>query len=711
MLKKIVGAAAASVLLIYIGFAITAPKSVDPEQYLALANAYDVRIVRDAYGVPHIFGARDVDVAFGLAVAHSEDDFATIQDVLLATRGKLATLHGPKAAKTDYLIQFMRVWDVVNAGYETRVSAKARAHAEAYADGINFYAAEHPGNIAANFLPVTGKDIVAGYTFKTPLFYGFDQDVAAVAEGRYGTGLDKLALLIPTDAPQPDIGSQGIALAPSRTDDGFTRLLVNSHQPLTGPVAWYEARVKSEEGWDMAGSTFPGSPLIIHGHGPTLGWANTVNKPDLVDVYALTINPDNENQYLLDGTWHDLEVRDAAINVTFFGPIRWTFHEPLYFSAHGPVFKTAKGAFAMRWAGMGEVDTLDLMLGLNKARTQEDFEAALALGTMPSINYIYADKDGNIAHYYNAMLPKRLEGVNWQGLLPGDRSDLIWTEYYPFEKVPRTVNPPSGFVYNANNSPYEATTGPGGASRADFPATMGVETHMTNRALRIREIFGRDTSISREELHAYKYDNSYDKNSVTGKAISAILQFDFVEGSDQKKGQKILESWDMSTGVNNRAAALAVLTTQPLVMANMQHKPAPDLQVTYHAALALLKKHFGRLDPEWGSVNRLVRGDKNLPVAGAPDVLRAIYADFNEEAGHLEARAGDSYIMFVEWSPSGAVSSRSVHNFGSATLDKNSPHYSDQVPMFAAESDRKLPLDMAALEAEKTNERHIGRGH
>lgn len=363
-----------------------------------LADNYNVYIVRDKYGVPHIFGARDLDAAFGLAYAHAEDDFVTIQDVLLVTIRKLATLHGIDAVKTDYLVQFMGMWDVVDAGYDNRINQQTRDHAEAYADGINHYASENLSNIATGLLPVTGKDIIVGFTFKTPLFYGFDQAVAAVVEGRYGTGLDKLAHLQVTDSPQPDIGSQGIAIAPSRSEDGYTRLLVNSHQPLTGSVAWYEARVKTDEGWNMTGSTFPGSPVILHGHGPTLGWANTVNKLDLVDVYQLTINPNNEDQYLLDGVWRNFEVKDAAIDVTFWGPIRWTFHEPVYRSVHGPVFRTNKGDFALRWAGMNEMRSLEEMLAMNKARTQADFEAALSMTASPNINYVYADKDGNIAH-------------------------------------------------------------------------------------------------------------------------------------------------------------------------------------------------------------------------------------------------------------------------------------------------------------------------
>lgn len=700
---------------IYFVFWATAPRSEDPAQYQILVDKYNVNIVRDKYAVPHIFGARDVDAAFGLAYAHAQDDFKTMQDILLVTRGKLATLHGVDAAKTDYLVQFMGVWDVVNAGYDHRINQQTRDHAQAYADGVNYYASENPNDIAAGLLPVTGKDIVAGFTFKTPLFYGFDQAVAAVVEGRYGTGLDKLAHLQVTDSPQPDLGSQGIAIAPTRSNDGYTRLLVNSHQPLTGPVAWYEARVKTDEGWDMAGSTFPGAPVILHGHGPTLGWASTVNKPDLVDVYQLTLNPNNEDQYLLDGVWRDFEIKDAAIDVTFWGPIRWTFHEAIYRSAHGPVFKTENGAFAIRWAGMDEMRTLEEMLAMNKARTQADFEAALSMTASPSINHVYADKDGNIAHYYNAMMPKRPKGgtfsaIDWLGLVPGDQSELIWQGYYPFERMPRTVNPPSGFVYNANNTPYRSSVGEGQAKPHDYETSMGIQTNMTNRALRIEALFGQDEAISREDLHRYKYDNRYAKGSVVDQVIKRLLSMSFESERELQVGQKLLQNWDLATDAESRMAALGVLTTSPFVMANMRDEVEPNLTDAFKDSLTLLQKHFGRIDPKWGEVNRLVRGDKSWPLSGAPDVLRAVYGVFDEETGYQKATAGDSYIMFVEWAPGGELSSHTIHNFGSATLDAKSNHYDDQAPIFASEKERYLPLDMVKLMAEKTSEKQIGKG-
>jgi penicillin amidase/acyl-homoserine-lactone acylase len=333
----------------------------------------------------------------------------------------------------------------------------------------------------------------------------------------------------------------------------------------------------------------------------------------------------------------------------------------------------------------------------------------------PSINYVYADKDGNIAHYYNAMMPKRPEGnkflsIDWLGIVPGDQSDLIWQGYYPFERLPRTVNPASGLVYNANNTPYRSSVGEGQPKPQDYAASMGVQTNMTNRALRIEQIFGADEAISREELHRYKYDNRYASGSVVDQVIKRLLAMSFDHSSELLAGQQLLQNWDLGTDADSRIAALGVMTSRPFVIADMRQEPEPDLTEVFQKSLTLLQNHFGRIDPKWGEVNRLVRGDKSWPLSGAPDVLRAVYGVFDEEAGHQRATAGDSYIMFVEWAPDGALSSRTVHNFGSATLDVTSSHYDDQAPIFASENERHLPLDMVTLMAEKTSEKRIGGG-
>jgi acyl-homoserine-lactone acylase len=646
------------------------PARADLPALLARADRYDVQIRRDDWGVPHILGRTNADAAFGLAFAHAEDDFATIQEVTLATRGKLAARNGLKAAPTDYIVSLLGVWKAVDAGYETKLPADVRAVLEGYADGVNLYAAQHPGEVAPGLLPVTGKDIAAGFVFKTPFFYGLDGELKRLND-------------LPAD-PTPK-GSNGVAVAPSRSADGATRLLVNSHQPFTGPVAWYEAVVESGEGWHVAGGFFPGSPFMLHGHNADLGWANTVNKPDLIDTYRLTINPKNRNQYRLDGAWKDFERSEARLRVKLWGPFHITVNKPVLRSVHGPVMETKAGLFALRYAGMDEVRQPLQYWRLNNAHTAEQWRAAMALQALPSINYIYADRTGTVAYVYNGLFPNRpdIKGVDWQGELPGDRSDVIWQGYLPFDRVPQLWSPKGGLVFNANNTPFRATSDGEGLDPRSFAPSMGIQTDMTNRSWRELETFGADTSITPEEFQAYKFDIAYSPRSRVAAIARQLLAVDPGQDADLKAAQALLRGWDFRADRQSRAAALAIGTAWLVDVDPEGGGPRPAPLPALRQTMARLKQHFGRIDPEWGEVNRLVRGDVNLPVDGGPDTLRAIYGEPGKD-GRLTAVAGDTYIMIVSWDRDGRLSSQSIHQFGSATLDRRSKHYADQAPLFAA---------------------------
>ena len=644
------------------------PAAPDPAVFIARAAHYDVRIRRDTWGVPHVKGRTDADVAFGIGFAHSEDDFATIQDVALASRGQLAASAGIKGATTDYLVHLFRVWENIDARYAKDLPPDVRRVIEAYADGVNYYAALHPEKVKAGLLPLTGKDVAAGFVFKTPFFYG----------------LDSLLRKLNTDTggkPLPEIGSNGLAVGPRRSADGATRLLVNSHQPYEGPVSWYEVVLESGEGWHVAGGIFPGSPFMLHGHNEHLGWANTVNNPDLADVYTLTINPANDNQYLLDGKWRDFETSDAAIRVKLLGPLYWTFHRDVLWSAQGPVFKTDHGVFAVRYAGMNEIRQVLQYYRLDKARNLDEWKAAMRLQALPSINYVYADEHGTIGYVYNGLFPVRKEGIDWHGFIPGDRSDLIWHSYLPFDKIPQLWNPPSDFVFNSNNTPFQATAPADDLKPSDFSKTLGIQTNMTNRAMRALETFGADTSITADEFRTYKFDLSYSVHADIVRMIAEVLAVDPGGDADLKEAQRILKGWDRRTDIHDRGTALAVLMGVRAASAEAggpwKEKPLDALK----EAIAILKTHFGRLDPEWGQVNRFRRGTLDLPIDGGPDVYRAVYG-LQQDDGTLTAVDGDTFIMFVTWDRNGKLSSQSIHQYGSATLDAASPHYADQTPLF-----------------------------
>jgi acyl-homoserine-lactone acylase len=672
------------------------PEPADTRELIARAGAYDVRIRRDRFGVPHVLGKTDADTAFGLAFAHSEDDFATIQDTILISRGELASENGYSGAVPDYLVQLFHVRALVEARYAHDLPADVRRVLEAYADGVNYYAALHPEKVAPGLLPVTGKDVDAGFVFRTPFFYGLDRAIKhfnAVDDGRAA----------------PPIGSNGVAVAPSRNADAATRLLVNSHQPYTGPVAWYEAVLQSGEGWHVAGGFFPGSPFMLHGHNAHLGWANTVNSPNIFTVYRLVINPSDDKEYRLDGKWLRFDEREAKLRIKLWGPLFVTLTRPVEWSVHGPVLRTDHGVFALRYAGMNEVRQPEEYYRLNKARNLTEWRAALGLQRLPSINYIFADEKGDIGYVYNGLFPNRRDGIDWTKIQPGDRSDLVWHGYMPFARIPQIWNPKSGLVFNSNNTPFQATDPADNLKPADYPASMGIQTNMTNRAYRAEETFGRDHAMTDSSFRAHKFDLAYSTRSRMASFVAQLLALDPAGDNDITAAQDILRHWDMKTDVKNRATALAILTNMKYIDFNGDRTGLP-LREALTKTIAELKEHFGRIDPEWGQVNRIRRGTLDLAIDGGPDIYRAVYG-LQQSDGTLTAEGGDTFIMFVTWDKNGKLSSQSIHQFGSATLDESSPHYADQTPLFVAMKTKPVLFTEDELQGNITADYRPGQNH
>jgi penicillin amidase/acyl-homoserine-lactone acylase len=204
---------------------------------------------------------------------------------------------------------------------------------------------------------------------------------------------------------------------------------------------------------------------------------------------------------------------------------------------------------------------------------------------------------------------------------------------------------------------------------------------MTNRAYRAEETFGADAAITAEAFRKYKFDMAYSDRSEVAREIAEVVKFDAGSDSDLSAAQALLKAWDRRTNVGSRAAALAVLMRAEAVHSD-SHPDVPPIDALRHA-IKTLKTHFGRIDPEWGQVNRIRRGNLDLGIDGGPDIYRAVYGVAQPD-GTLSASAGDTLIMFVTWDKSGTLSSESINQFGSATLDSHSPHYADQTPLFVA---------------------------
>jgi acyl-homoserine-lactone acylase len=685
----------------------------DAEKYLYLADQYEVTIRRDTRGVPHILGTTNPDVAFGFAFAQAEDNWQLIEDSMPFYRGNSALYTGQDGAITDYLVKWLGLWETLEANYKWDISPDVRAYVEAYADGINYYAATHPDQVDERVLPVSGKDIVAGFMLRHLLFYGFEGSIKeltkptrqrAVSEIIRPTVIETLLDRVEDAEPlfQPPailqqapneisiggvpIGSNAFAIAPKISAEGSTRLAINSHQPTTGPVAWYEAHLKSSQGLNVMGGLFPGTPMVSVGFTENLAWGATVNSPDLVDVFVLEINPNNTNQYRLDGQWQDLAVSEVALEIRLWGFFPWTVTQEVLASKHGPVLRTDHGTYAVRYAGMGELRQVEQWYRMNLATNLAEWREAMSMQAFASFNFVYADKEGNIMFLHNSLTPKRDPRYDWSLYLPGDDSSLIWKENLSFARLPQVINPASGYVHSANQTPFNVTAEADNVKIEKYAPGHGFQMDMTNRAVRGLELFQTlGPRISKEEFSAIKHDKFYSPNTDYVAYLGQIAEVEFTD-SKRQQAQKILAAWDLGTDLANTSAAMGTcvfLAAQP--KENRHEDGKPEISKILDNCIAGLDNAVGRMDPPWGEVNRHVRGDLNLSVAGGPDILRAIYGRGIDQDGYLTNVAGDGLYYLVEWDAAGALTVEGVHQFGSATLDETSPHYADQAEDYALE--------------------------
>jgi penicillin amidase/acyl-homoserine-lactone acylase len=664
----------------------------DTRPALAAAAKYDATIIRDRFGVPHIFGTRDADVAYGLAYAHAEDDFATLQRALLSARGKLAAVDGERAAENDYFVQILGIWDAISARYQTDLSPETRALLDGYTAGLNLYAAQHRDEVLPGFAPAKPQDMVALFMLRLPWMYGLDNQLRALLAGN----------------PQKVTGdlsrsrSLTAAVAPSHSTDGATRLLINPQGPFAGPESWYEARVSSGEGWNREGGLIPGSPVMLAAAGPNGGWGISANRPDLIDIYALKANPQNPNLYWFDGAWRRLETREARVVRRIWGPIRVISRRPLLRSVHGPAFRTRAGLFAMRYAGQGDLKGIEAFFRLNKAPDFNAFTAALAAGDIPSLSFVYADRTGRIASYYNAQFPDRPSGYDWSHPVPGDISADVWTSYLAATAAPKLIAPPSGFLIAANATPFRVTSDPYNPKPEMFPASMGIETGLNNRSRRALAFLGSARAITPETFRSFKYDSCFAPDSDFAAVVKDLAERNFAGDPLLEEAGENLRRYDLCTDVRSRTAALAVIAVTPLLQASANGLPRPDPVATLRNTAVRLLSQYARLDPQWGEINRLKRDELNLPLSGAPDALRDI--ELAPNAGRdakSNARSGDSLILFSTWPRNGTWQVDSIVPFGNSR-NSGTNRYDNQAQLYAQEKLKSVPLDPGALLAQAT---------
>ena len=460
----------------------------------ASINPSSIDIVRDSFGVPHIFAKTDAEVSYGLAWAEAEDDFKSMQEVILPAKGLMASVLGKKGAPGDYAFALFRCREITEEKWNSLSPAFLKL-ADGYVQALNAYAKKNPAEVLhKKIFPVTLKEYVSSAVFALTIFNGADQALVRIFNNNEWT------------APELNKkGSNSAAISASKTTTAEAFLLINAHQPNTGPQAFYQAHICSEEGLNIMGGLLAGGPCILHGVNENLGWAHTVNYCDRIDEFQLEMNPENDLQYKFDGQWINLEVKTIKLKIKGI-PIN--IKRKLYWSKYGATMKNKQGFFSIRLGANMKIGVLDQWYQMNKAKNFTEFYTALNRQELSMFNIMYADKYDTIFYINNALMPVRNPSpeYNWKKTVPGNTSRTLWTQFRTIKELPQYINPASGFLFNTNHSSFLATAAADNLHAEAFPKTDGWETYHLNRSVRFLELFPQNEKLGYEKFKAIKFD-------------------------------------------------------------------------------------------------------------------------------------------------------------------------------------------------------------
>jgi len=649
----------------------------------AQINPTSITIARDSFGVPHIFAPTDPEVAYGLAWAHAEDDFNTLQLVVLSGKAKLGSAIGKKGAEADYVINLLRCRQLVDEQWNT-LSPDFVALIKGYVQGLNAYAKAHPAEVKyKKAFPFNEKEYLTAAVFSISLFCGVDQVLPKILGGA-----------IATLAGFNTEGSNAFAFHPSRTISGEAFLTINAHQPLEGPTAFYEAHLQSEQGWNMLGGLFPGGCLIFHGTNENLGWAHTVNYQDKIDVFQLQMNAANNNQYKFDDQWVGLEMKKIKLHVK---GVPVSVVKKMYWSKYGATIKTKKGVFAIRLAANMDCKALEEWYRMNKAKNFSEFYRALSMTSLPMFNIMYADRYDTIFYISNGKMPYRNPDpkYNWHSTVPGNTSATLWTKFKAVTELPQYINPSSGYLFNTNHSPFLATDPKYNLDGNKFDINDGYETYHNNRSQRVTELMNGKDKMDYEGLKRIKFDQQLPQQLKYIYGIDSMMNLDANNYPVLKEVINNLQQWDKKAITNSKGAAVFLLVYD-FVSKKLSGSPPHLLSKkesveTFQYAHDYMMQYFKTTDLTLGDIQKLVRGDEARPAWGLPDVLTAAYTGkYNN--GMRKVVLGDAYICFVRYPKNGLPIIESVNTFG-ASMHPESPHFKDQEEMFQQQKLKHMTLD------------------
>ena len=683
-----------TILFLQCAFVFIQTTSAQTSATYAPINTQNITIVRDFWGVPHIKAHTNPEAAYGLAYAHAEDDFASIQEIYAAGSGRAGRLKGAKGAAGDYALQLLRIDKTVEAEYEQQVSPEFKAYLNGYCQGINAYAAAHPEEVKVKkVFPIRPQTILKGYALALSLLSGLDKTLGKLMHPKRWKD---------TLPAAPVGGSNSFAMNGKRMDNGQPTLIVNAHQPLEGGVAFYEAHVVSDEGMNMHGGTFPGCVSLCHGTNMNLGWAHTANSIDKMDVFKLEMK--GKRAYKFDGEWLRLERNKAKLKIK---GIPFKIKKKIYWSKYGATIKTKAGFFAVKLFGNEDIRAAEQWWRMGFSKNYTQFHKTLEMQAIPIMNVLYADRYDTTFFINNSVLPDRAAGYNWRGIVPGNITETRLTKRLSMAACPQILQPKSGYIYNTNHASFFGTAPADAPKKQNYRCKeMGFELKHNDRSLRFEELWAAETTDKPQQmtmgcLREMKYDKTFPKTSPFLHNLDAMRQLDPLKHPDIAPLIAELRAWNGTSDTASTGATVFYLACLPMfkrfdnsikVFENDLHLTETQAVSYLENAKKHLEKHFHTLHLPFGKLMRLQRGDKNYPMSGFPDVLAAMYGK-PQKNGTMRAFRGDDFILYVEYDKAKKYPTlSSVKAYGESARPE-SPHYNDQMELFLNEGVKPMSLD------------------
>jgi penicillin G amidase len=531
-----------------------------------------VEVIRDQWGVPHIYAENEADLLFANGYVHAQDRLWQMEFNRRVASGTLSAVLGEATLGTDHFLRTLGLRRAAEKDWAL-VDDETGVILEAYARGVNAYIETHRDRLPLEFTilgvdpePWTPVDSLAWGKFMAyylsnnldfellrarliaevgaeaaqqlvPLYPEGGPFIVPPEAGGYAwlRGRDVQPATGDLDLGQGQLGrgSNNWVVHGSRTGTGMPLLANDMHLGLDMPAIWYEIELNGG-GFDSIGYSFPGVPMVIVGHNARIAWAVTNLPADVQDLYIERLDdPTAPTRYEFQGEWHDLEVIHEVLEVKDGEPV------PLevYITRHGPIINDIVDGLedgeplALRWTALDGTRLFHAVLGLNLATDWNEFREALSYWDVPSQNFMFADVEGNIGYQSPGLIPIRAAGHDGTVPVPGWTGEYEWQGYIPFEELPRAFNPPAGFLASANNKVVSD----------DFPHFLGADWSAPYRAERISDLLAADDEVTLEDMREIQAQTY----SLPAEALLPYLLGVQPPGDAEAEALDLVRDWDL----------------------------------------------------------------------------------------------------------------------------------------------------------------------